>query len=388
MRKLTNDEFLLKVNERFPNIIPLEPYKNRRTKILVQCKNCGDTKYVSPNMLLYGDDSGDSCRTCYNKKQAKRMSERTKGKYKTALVDEFPDLEKYLKDKSELYKYGIGTRGNIDLKCPDCGCEFTKNIWIFVKSMRNGIFPCPICSVGKSFPNKFMKIILDELNIKYVSEYNQPWSKMRRYDFYFELNNKKYIIEMDGGLHTSKNKHIDDWKDAVAKEHDIHVIRVDCNYTNDKRFEHIKNNIIKELSFLFDFSNFDFDKCNKLANIGILKLFADSWERNKDLYKVCKELDYSHDIAIKYLKLTEKYSLSSYNYKEDYEKRNKEKIDKYKKPVFCVETGETFDSRKTAQQKYGGRLSHYFNSTNINKYCGKLEDGTELHWIDISKCNQ
>ena len=74
------------------------------------------------------------------------------------------------------------------------------------------------------------------------------------YDNYFVYNNKEYILEMDGGFHSIDNlmngqtveesKSIDDYKDTMAKEHGIEVIRIDCYYKSKDRLEYVKQNII------------------------------------------------------------------------------------------------------------------------------------------------
>lgn len=50
--KLTNDEFIEKLKSINPDILPLEDYKDSRTKILVRCKRCGFQWYAKPNSLL------------------------------------------------------------------------------------------------------------------------------------------------------------------------------------------------------------------------------------------------------------------------------------------------------------------------------------------------
>ena len=72
----------------------------------------------------------------------------------------------------------------------------------------------------------------------------------------FFYNNKQYIVEMDGGLgHGFYNcdairgiglngKDLDEYKDKMALEHNIFVIRIDCFYTKmEDRFSYIKNSI-------------------------------------------------------------------------------------------------------------------------------------------------
>lgn len=73
---------------------------------------------------------------------------------------------------------------------------------------------------------------------------------------------------MDGGFHNERQgkyaSKYDKYKDAVAKEHGIDVIRVDCSYNNTaKRFDCIKTEFIKKLNHLFDLSNVDWNSADK-----------------------------------------------------------------------------------------------------------------------------
>ena len=52
--KLTNNEFIEKLNSINPDILSLENYKDSKTKILVQCKKCEFQWYTKPNSLLNG----------------------------------------------------------------------------------------------------------------------------------------------------------------------------------------------------------------------------------------------------------------------------------------------------------------------------------------------
>ena len=87
------------------------------------------------------------------------------------------------------------------IKCQECGNE---KLIAFNNFINRGI-SCSKCGDGISFPNKICFNMLQQLNIDFISEYNPDWIKPKRYDFYFELNNEKYILEMDGGFHTQDN---------------------------------------------------------------------------------------------------------------------------------------------------------------------------------------
>lgn len=172
--------------------------------------------------------------------------------------------------------------------CPDCGRIKNKKMKISTIYQTYSI-GC-ICGKGNRYPNKFALNMLEQLNIQFKTEYNPKWIKPKRFDFYFELNNKKYILEMDGGFHNKDNlisgqtkeesKAIDDYKDEQAKLHGIEVIRIDCDYNND-RFEYIKNNILTniKLNSLFDLNKIDWNKVEEFALSNLVKV-ASQYKRN------------------------------------------------------------------------------------------------------------
>lgn len=167
--------------------------------------------------------------------------------------------------------------------CPDCGRKSKKAISInnLYKHKKISCY----CQDGFSYPNKFAYDLLIKLNINFESEKYFDWckytykNKIKRgyYDFYFILNNKKYIIEMDGGFHSKDNKmngitkeesqYIDNEKDKLAKEHGIEVIRINCDYSSvENRFEYIKQNILNsKINQLFNLSEINWLEIEKFA---------------------------------------------------------------------------------------------------------------------------
>ena len=121
---------------------------------------------------------------------------------------------------------------------------------------------CKCCGDGVKFPNKFAFNLLEQLGLDFVTEYSPKWIGRKSYDFYIPSLN--LILEMDGGFHNKDNKmsgqtkeesrEIDDYKDKLAKEHGIEVVRIDCDYyILTERATYIKQNILNsKLSTLFD----------------------------------------------------------------------------------------------------------------------------------------
>ena len=61
MRRLTNEEFILRANKNYPNLTILSSYQNTRTKVLVQCGTCQYKWRVSPNTILSGKTGCPKC---------------------------------------------------------------------------------------------------------------------------------------------------------------------------------------------------------------------------------------------------------------------------------------------------------------------------------------
>ena len=189
--------------------------------------------------------------------------------------------------------YTSKSNKKIMFKCPYCKHEFKRAI----SYVNKYGFHCQCCDDGISYPNKFSYELLNQLKDIYElkniqHEYSPNWVGRRRYDNYFEYNNKSYILEMDGGFHKNgiyttspygleERQNIDIEKDELARKHNIDVIRIDCEPST---FENIKTNIIKsKMSLLFDISIIDWDKCNLFAMHNIVKKVCDRFNENPNL---------------------------------------------------------------------------------------------------------
>lgn len=306
-----------------------------------------------------------------------------------------PELICLFKNTDDAYKHKKWSKQYTWFICPCCGNEYYLQIQNVTKA---GKVSCDICNDGFSYPNKFMANLLSQLSIDYEKEYSPDWISPKKYDFYFQINNKKYIVEMDGGLgHGNSNGKpfqkdkddgisIDNYKDEMANIHDISVIRIDCNYSS-KRFEYITNSIINSyLSKLFDLSIVDFKKCDLESNDNVFKTVL--IDLQSGIYNT-KILSQKHNLGKStirnYINTAIKNNLISQNdvVKYRYESRSKMSKERNDCKVLCIETGEIFDSYKDANKKYHACLSQYFNKN--GKWSGKLPDGTRLTWEKLSE---
>jgi len=296
-----------------------------------------------------------------------------------------PELIKYLVNKDDVYKYSYGSTKSISMICPDCGYE--KKIGI--NTLINQGFTCPRCSDGKSFPEKFMFIFLEQLLNKYfqaqLSRKSFTWCGNYKYDFY--IDNITCIIETHGLQHYEETK--SNWnnlkeiqqndilKEKLAKYNGIkNYIVIDCRYSE---LEWIKNSIMNsELPILLNFKEEDIDwlKCHKYACNSLVKKVCELWNSGININQIAEIFKlYSNSIR-RYLKKGTKLGWCNYVPK-------KEMIKNQSKLVICLNTKEIFNSILEASKKY-----NTYDSS-ISTCCkGKIKSsgkhpitGEKLRWM-------
>ena len=205
-----------------------------------------------------------------------------------------------------------------------------------------------ICGDGFSYPNKFMFTLLKQFNIKFYSEKRFEWcyfqynNKRRQgvYDFYFELNNKKYIIEMDGGFHYQERqfrgntllevKEIDNIKDKLALENGIEVIRIDCQKSD---FHYIKKNIEdSRLSEILDFSIVNWASIEEFCLSNLVKEASLLKKNNPDLTttEIGNILKINRHTIREYLKKGSYLGWCTYSAEEEVKRRSKKSLNRGK----------------------------------------------------------
>ena len=358
-----------------------------------RCMKCGNEDWIEESKLL---TLKRGCNRCFSGGGYKKIDETN------CIATTHPHLMKYLINKKEGYKYSCSSGKYLTLKCPHCGFEKYMRIEHFVSFG----FACPKCSDGISYPNKFMANILSELNIDFETEYSPTWcvfyNKFKnkyircRYDFYFKHDNNKYIVEMDGWWHREDNnisgqsseesKEIDWYKDKLAKEHNIEVIRVDCGYDDMlDRFKYVKNSILNsKLSEIFNLDNINWLHIDLKSQKSKLLEVCNHWnEVSKDKKEISKLFNISTSTVNDYLHKGEELGLCKYE-------RGKIIYPKSKmKSIKCITTGEYFKCVNDIDlNKYSiknkARINSVCNPNSRHRYCGTY-NGKKLEWKYISK---
>lgn len=384
MKRKTQKEFLLELNDKNPEVYTNDIYVNATAKLTFHCKNNENHIWMAdPHHILLGR----GCPLCARQKAYEtRLKNNTKRNDEKLLCNHNPELLSCIKNKKDAEKYTYASHKEIEWICPDCHETFFKRISYMT---RRG-FICSKCATNDSYPNKFMMEILRQLNIDYIREYSPEWIKPKRYDFYFIYDNQKYIIEMDGYFHNleSVNK-TDNYKDKKAKEHEIKLIRIDCSYKGiENRQDYIVNNILNSnLNTLFDLSKIDFQLCDYKAQEKTYKKVCKMWDEGCSREQIEKTLLLSDTTVIKFLKFGEKHNICSYNHKTETKNNLKTAWEKAAikngQTVLCNETGEVFYSMAQASRTYHCAVGEYFR--NNGSYAGVLPDGTKLTWKKLNK---
>ena len=340
------------------------------------CLLCGNTDYIRESQII----QNTRCNVCCN--HPKKIIEG---------INDIPTVAPWMieyfqggYDEAKLYTKGSDKK--IIFKCPDCGQLKPKRI----SQLNSNGLNCNKCGDGISMPNKIMFNILSQLDIEFEAEYGPDWIKPKRYDFYFKLNDKEYIVEMDGGFHYVDNnltgdkfeesKAVDDYKDLKAKENHITLIRIDCNYKNNNDFNYIKQNISEsDFSQLFNFSIVNWENAFIFSISSRIKEACQLWKEGfKSTIEISKIMKLSSTTILRYLKKGSKLNLCDYIV--EYFQKNRGK--KQCKQVICLNNKYIFDSINDAAKyidKTGGTISAYLRGS--TKYAGKHPITNEpLRW--------
>lgn len=297
----TQEEFELEVKEKLPNIKIKGIYQNRHTPVECQCLIDGHIWNPIPYNLV----TGHGCPVCAGRVVKKGFND---------MLTTCPEIEPFLANKEDGYLYTKGSHKHIDFKCPYC--NNIRNLEI--KSVITQGFSCTVCGDGVSYPNKFARGLLKQLNVDDLQfEYHPEWAGKYFYDNYFVYKGNAYILEMDGIFHYKDNtmsgvtkeetQSIDNLKDILAKQNNITVIRIDCR-KSDPYFieENIRKSLLNEL---FDLSVIDWKLCNQYGKDSLVKEVCDFYQLNKTKYnlkEMCNNFSIGTDTFSRYIKIGKK----------------------------------------------------------------------------------
>lgn len=320
--------------------------------------------------------------------------------YTKYVDEEFPELVKYFENKEDAH-IGVSSNKKKNFICECCNKVFSESVRQVVN--RNESI-CITCRDGVSYPEKYMCSVLDQLNVKFDLHYHSEWTNKYFYDFAFSYKDKKYIIEMDGGLghghygfhncDVSKSIEEDKEKDKLATENGYKMIRIDCNYNNNYngRFKHITENVIKKLGNIFNLENVDFDKCNEFALSSLFYKIVNYYKtESKYINDICNTFHLKETCVKKYLKHAMSIGLLPYEYLHNYDRFadfpvkvihyfDDEKV-RNSKILYCYDDAIAFDSVKALSEYLGAHVKTI--PTHINLYDGKIKGKRYCYYDDL-----
>lgn len=349
-RRMSKDEFEMRVNKNNPNLELLEEFHGLENKIQVRCNSCGYIWNAVTRSLMKV-----KCPCCTNKTTVKGIND---------IATTHPDWVSFFKNKLDSEKYTECSGKFVDTKCPNCGYERKMQI---SKIYAYG-FKCANCSDGISYPNKIIRSVFQQLsennqiNINdYRFEYTSNWTLNYRYDVWFRTNdNKEYLIEMDGRQHYSnkdlnkllRQQEIDKRKDELASQNGRFVIRIDCQKSDA---DYIISNIRKSnLYTIFNLNIIDTMKCHEFAKTNLIKQVVDYYNNNQGVdYKTIGKIFKIETGTIRHwIKQSSQYGLCEF-------------AQYHHKPVYMFDTNfvliNKFDTLKMASQYL---ISNSVSSTN------------------------
>lgn len=296
----------------------------------------------------------------------------------------YPNLSELLLNKEDGESF-VSSNKKVNIKCKDCG--YIKQITL--KHLSKYGFKCDRCEGGDSYPNKFMKAVLEEIKIDYIKEYSPKWISPKRFDFY--IPNKNIIIEMNGLQHiknTSFNgtrtfsdeiKKNDLFKKEKALENNIKVIEIESYFSE---FNYIKENIILSLSKYFNLSNINWELCELKARNNIVKEICEHKNNNPNLFTsdIAKEYNISQATCARYLKIGTEIGWCNYNPKEESDRNIKQSIERSKSKAEKIvvmnkdndEILGIFNSALELEEKSLGLFGVLFKQGNT-RYCCKTK---------------
>ena len=226
-------------------------------------------------------------------------------------------------------KYSCSNGNKIEVTCPDCGN--IKMVTISKIYSRKSIG----CSCGDGFSkgHKYIRNILEQLDVEFVENSSPSWcnfkykNQIRGGEYDFILEDKKLIIEVDGGFHRKDNtmsgqtkedsKFIDSEKDRLAYENNYKMIRV---YYNDDYIMNKESVMNSKMPLYFDLSNINWERATEFSLSNLVKEICLTWESqypNIKTIDIALEFNLSQATICKYLSIGSNLNWCNYNPKEE-----------------------------------------------------------------------
>lgn len=200
----SNDEFLEKLKNSNPGIIPLEEYKKAKQKILCRC-TCGNTWKISPTDLY----RGHKCVKC-------RSERDKKAKDPAAFAEEIATINPTVELLEPYYR----SNKKVLVRCKICGNQW--NTW--PTQLQRGD-SCPNCikRLSTSFPEQALFYYLKAAFPDSINSYKDGFGRTEL-DIY--LPSLKTGIEYDGRKWHGDKRELETSKYTLCQQKGIRLIRI------------------------------------------------------------------------------------------------------------------------------------------------------------------
>lgn len=313
-----------------------------------------------------------------------------------------PHVIKYLVNKDDKL-LPCGSQIMIDVKCPICGLQKRTRV---IELTKFG-FCCNRCSDGISYPNKFILNLLDQSGCIYDYEVSKAkhgytWLKNYRYDFSIDIDDRKYLIEADGGYHYKNyfdkaaldcQQKRDAEKNLLATQHGFDIIRINCDYgCVQNRYSFIKESVLNsKLRALLRLDDLyiDWDACDRAGCTNLYVHACDYWNSGiRCVSEIAKIMKIDPETARRYLSGGAQYGLCDY----DARQALSEAAERRSRPIAIYDTNNNlinvFRNYKILIDQSKLIFGRQFNKSSVYACCsGRTEHmyGYRMKYITIQE---
>ena len=376
VRKKTPEEYIQELLIVNPNLIPLEDYNGKDVKIAHKCLICNNVIYKSPRSAL----RGNGCQVCSGRECGGPPE------YKNSIwSSKYRKLFSIYMTEKQMKTITPKSNKKIKITCPICGKKkmISPDQIIVCGSI------CCVCSDHKSYPNKFMYNLLDQLHIDYIYEYNPEWAKNKFYDIY--IPSKSLIIENNGMQHYKKEGNFpktdykeivsnDNLKKTLAEQNGIkNYCILDCRFSS---IDFIKGSIMGSMLptiLYFKETDIDWRKCSEYASSNLIYECVQLYNKKLSTSEIGEKLHINRHTAQRYLKRAVEIGICDYNPKEAYSKPKIKYSNKNIYPIFCKEKNIVTYTLKQMENKIKGTDRRNIHSCLVGKY--KTHKGLHFYYL-------
>lgn len=220
------------------------------------------------------------------------------------------ELASLLSNHEDGYKYTANTNKKLSWFCKDCEKEF----YMIPSKLRNRLNKCPYCSGNKSYGEKFLCNLFDQLYIPFEMHIKFEWSDNKEYDFYIpesncivEVNGKQHYTESDfsylGGKHYYEEIANDEYKKDIALTNGIsNYIVIDARKSDMNWLKKSISNSELPILLNFNYKEIMWDKCNEYALSNEVKLICQKYNELKNIQLVANYFHCSYNTVKNKLK--------------------------------------------------------------------------------------